>query len=177
MNPTRAHTEFWQIMVDRYHLLELRMCEKRDKLGRIYQVKRDIPFDVRELGDFVEDRLGGIEGHCRCEYCNAPLDLHTIVLDHRDPLEQGGSLALENVALCCERCNDEKGAMTKHGYMALKRFLYDPAQRFTVVDVENCLGRLRIAIKAVAGLRRVRRKALPAPVETPRVTPHVRNAS
>jgi hypothetical protein len=55
----------------------------------------------------VTDRAGG-----RCEYCRLPAhgQVATFPIDHIIPRTQGGSSALDNLALACPHCNARKWA-------------------------------------------------------------------
>ena len=48
-------------------------------------------------------------GH-RCEYCHAPEDFfpNRFTVDHIIPASRGGVTALENLALCCFACQQQK---------------------------------------------------------------------
>jgi len=51
----------------------------------------------------------------RCAYCDADLHSHGHI-DHMTPVANGGSNAIENLALACYQCNTEKHAKTAHEY-------------------------------------------------------------
>ena len=44
----------------------------------------------------------------RCPYCRHRLNIHDAHVDHRIPLDRGGSDALNSKDLICQRCNIEK---------------------------------------------------------------------
>lgn len=72
-----------------------------------------------------------------CDYCNAPLSF-AASLDHRTPLARGGRHALDNLAVCCQRCNSVKGVLTEGEFRELLTLLalWQPAAR---TDVERRL--------------------------------------
>ena len=54
-----------------------------------------------------------------CTYCEASVDGITFSLDHRQPISRGGSHDIENLAICCKRCNMAKGSMSYDEYCSL----------------------------------------------------------
>jgi 5-methylcytosine-specific restriction endonuclease McrA len=47
-----------------------------------------------------------------CTYCRAPVAFDA-QLDHRTPIARGGRHALDNLVVCCARCNQLKGQLTE----------------------------------------------------------------
>ncbi|OCL96492.1 HNH endonuclease [Aliarcobacter thereius] len=41
----------------------------------------------------------------KCEYCGIELYERTAMVDHKIPLSKGGSSDIENLAICCQKCN------------------------------------------------------------------------
>jgi 5-methylcytosine-specific restriction endonuclease McrA len=64
--------------------------------------------DVRQL----------LEAHPTCSYCRMPLSF-AAYLDHRQPLARGGQHHLDNLAVCCTRCNSVKGQLSEAEYREL----------------------------------------------------------
>jgi hypothetical protein len=60
-----------------------------------------------------------------CHYCNAPVDILSLTLDHAIPKEAGGRFAIENMRVCCVKCNQRKGEMTAEGYKAILLFRFE----------------------------------------------------
>lgn len=60
----------------------------------------------RELDRAVRSRAGGV-----CEYCLMPQAVRRLrfPIDHIIARQHGGQATLENLALCCGRCNRHKG--------------------------------------------------------------------
>ena len=56
------------------------------------------------------------KGHV-CEYCGYRCPGTT--KDHRQPISRGGSDAIENIAVACQRCNSLKGNLTEDEFRAL----------------------------------------------------------
>lgn len=83
--------------------------------------------DVRQL----------LAAHSLCEYCRVPLSF-AASLDHRLPIARGGQHGLDNLSVCCVRCNQLKGQLTEGEFrevLAL-RFQLHPVAR---MDVERRL--------------------------------------
>ena len=55
-----------------------------------------------------------------CYYCKQPLSISKITIEHKHPLSRGGKTVIENLAMCCEKCNLEKGDMTEKEYYIYK---------------------------------------------------------
>jgi len=58
-----------------------------------------------------------------CHYSKVPLESDKFEVDHRIPINQGGSITLDNVVLCTPRMNRAKGNMTEKEFLALLTFL------------------------------------------------------
>lgn len=65
------------------------------------------------------------DGGWHCHYCWIPLKrfqsseenkrgqgIGKATVDHKEALQNGGNNKLNNLVLCCERCNKEKGTMS-----------------------------------------------------------------
>lgn len=53
-----------------------------------------------------------------CYYCNIPLKIkgdstNKFSIDHKIPMSRGGTNTLDNLCVCCVRCNEVKGCMTE----------------------------------------------------------------
>lgn len=90
-----------------------------------------------------------LEANPLCAYCRMPLSF-AVSLDHRQPLARGGKHALDNLAVCCERCNRLKGMLTEAEYRELLMLLasFHPTAR---ADVER---RMLAGGRRYAGSRR-----------------------
>lgn len=60
-----------------------------------------------------------------CHYCGDILTPQIISLDHKDPLNRGGSSHPGNLDCVCKRCNRRKGELTEGEYQRLLVFLAD----------------------------------------------------
>lgn len=45
-----------------------------------------------------------------CQYCQLELHQSRVTLDHKIPVSKGGPDTLDNLTVCCRRCNSRKGA-------------------------------------------------------------------
>jgi 5-methylcytosine-specific restriction endonuclease McrA len=131
-NP-KAHSDFLNLTRQRFYAMEKRFGS--------------LPFYLEEFRDFLVNLLGSWHGSCRCEYCNRPLTLQILELDHRTPVkEQRGSLWFDNLAPCCHNCNQQKGSMSSVAFQHLRALVNDP-QKFNSVDRTDLLGRLQSQLK------------------------------
>ncbi|GAA0095717.1 HNH endonuclease [Clostridium perfringens] len=55
-----------------------------------------------------------------CCYCGKELVPEERTVDHIHPINRGGETVLENLAVCCQRCNFEKQDMTLQEYISYK---------------------------------------------------------
>lgn len=91
--------------------------EKRNKKGRIIRVGRQLPFTLTEFRAWLSEKLGNrSDGAVKCAYCPKIISALDFRVDHDEPVSRGGSLALENLILCCDVCNREKGELTSAEY-------------------------------------------------------------
>lgn len=76
-------------------------------------------------------------GNPLCEYCRLPV-CFSVSLDHRTPIARGGKHRLENLAVCCSRCNAMKGLLTQAEFSELRAALLslEPKAR---ADIERRL--------------------------------------
>lgn len=83
--------------------------------------------DVRQL----------LDAHPLCEYCRRPLGWDASI-DHGQPIARGGKHALDNLTVCCPRCNGLKGMLTGAEFAALMACL-DKLHPTARQDVERRL--------------------------------------
>jgi len=67
-----------------------------------------------DYAKIVEKKLKG-----NCEYCGVKLTRKNLSVDHKIPLSRGGNTSEENLAYCCDKCNNAKGEMDYEEYVAL----------------------------------------------------------
>lgn len=114
------HTRSYSI----YKAMQQRFREKRDRRGTLRQVGRELPFSLGEFRDWLRVWFGGdVQACIRCAYCPAAIDAMTFRVDHDRPIKRGGRLDLDNLNLCCDTCNREKGELTAGEYLELVKSL------------------------------------------------------
>jgi len=74
-----------------------------------------------------------------CPYCGVAICVTNFSLDHMEPTSRGGRHCLDNMIVCCERCNQTKGPLTAEEFEALLRFLHAS----NVFVAKNVLARMR----------------------------------
>ena len=70
-----------------------------------------------EMEIFISAGLG------YCPYCLGELDVKNMSLDHRTPIGRDGDKSLDNLIICCSRCNIRKGTLTEEEYRKLLDFI------------------------------------------------------
>ena len=80
-----------------------------------------LPYSFQEFFDWVWHRYG--VKPFPCPWCGAMIDFISMQIDHRLPLNHGGSIGLDNQEAVCEGCNTLKGSQSPDEFEALLRFL------------------------------------------------------
>lgn len=118
--------------------------EKRWKNGkRQGQIRRyaaPLEFDAEDLRMWLARKVG--LNAIPCPYCNAPIDILSLTLDHIRPRSAGGSFALDNMQCTCKDCNERKGNLSGAGFTALVGFMRSQLSPF---DMEILWKRLKAA--------------------------------
>jgi hypothetical protein len=105
------------------------------------KLKVSLPFSYAEYRGWVLDQFGGNwDSVAKCTYCTRLLNVQTFITDHREPLKFGGALSLENLALCCEDCNNAKGSMSEDGFRLLIQFT---VEYLSPQDANDMMGRMK----------------------------------
>lgn len=65
--------------------------------------------------------------HGLCIYCDSPLTIETLSIEHVIPKSRGGKHVWENVAAACEKCNYEKADSPPSGRWKPKRKPFKPS--------------------------------------------------
>lgn len=137
---TLPHRRFLEVTCTRYHDL-------KQRVRKFYRIdSMELPYTLDQYRDWVRFELNGEQGVARCVYCDAYINLETMQTEHHMPLAQGGALQFDNLRVACEPCNQQKGKMRPHAFLALKRLVNSPGI-FSAVDRDNVLGRLQVAMK------------------------------
>jgi 5-methylcytosine-specific restriction endonuclease McrA len=115
--------------------------------------RRRAQADGAALNYDADDLVFMAEHQPLCMYCRAPLSLDLVRLDHARPIARGGSYRVDNLRVCCDRCNRLKGQLDADELRALLNFLSDlhPAAR---QDLER---RLLSGAKVYTGSRKARK--------------------
>ena len=53
-----------------------------------------------------------------CHYCGAEISGKNKTIDHKIPISKGGTNAIENLCVCCRKCNSAKKDKTEAEYLA-----------------------------------------------------------
>jgi hypothetical protein len=87
-----------------------------------------------------------------CHYCKNPFALDQLRFDHKTSTARGGKHAVDNLVVCCDRCNRIKGRLIDHEYISLLLYLagLHPAAR---QDLER---RLLSGSRVYTGSRKAR---------------------
>jgi 5-methylcytosine-specific restriction endonuclease McrA len=75
-------------------------------------------------------KFSGFGPYWLCYLCNRELNRSQITIDHIQPLSRGGTNAPENMIVCCEECNSDKGNSTLGEY-------FDRTGRSPVQDIQK----------------------------------------
>jgi hypothetical protein len=120
--------------------------------GFVTRFRRPLPFTLAEFRAFVSGLLGE-SGNTLCSYCGRRLDLSTLRIEHKIPVDRGGSFGFDNLCASCGPCNSRKGRMTAEAFTELLRFL----STLSDVDRIDVLQRLEQAIKLAISNRRLKK--------------------
>ncbi len=80
--------------------------------------KGKLPYTLDDLRTIVREMLEAQE----CPYCTQPLTIENFSVDHGIPLSRGGASTIDNLIVCCRRCNEAKGNLTGGEYARLRQF-------------------------------------------------------
>jgi len=122
---------------------------RRSKTG-FHDLKRRAKKDRLDLSYSLDQFRRHVRDAGNCPYCGAMLTVDTYSLDHAIPVSREVSQrihSLENLAVCCQRCNEAKGNMSAEEFRALLRLV----SGFYLAARTNLLARLRAGAKKVAG--------------------------
>lgn len=112
---------------DRYKKV-LQKQAKRQKLPFTIDSKDILPFTLFEFRQWLAGSVG--LGIVPCMFCQTPIDIINLSVDHRTPLRRGGGPELANLQICCKRCNEIKGDFTWQEFALIVQFMNGPAIHF-----------------------------------------------
>lgn len=88
--------------------------------ARLSHKLRDGKYRARQAGNVVTDIPVSAVAHwltdLRCYYCQIRL-LTMYALEHKTPIESGGSHTLDNIVPACMDCNTRKHTMTEDEFL------------------------------------------------------------
>jgi hypothetical protein len=91
------------------------------RAGTIRKPASNILFTKQELGQWLWQQVG--LNAILCPYCNLPIDIISLTLDHILPRSVGGEFSLPNMQVTCKDDNERKGNLTHEAYLALLKFM------------------------------------------------------
>lgn len=109
------------------------------RAGVIRKQALPVLFDRRALEQWLW-KIVGLNAR-GCPYCNAPIDILSLTLDHVIPRAAGGEFALDNMQVICKDCNAMKGDLSDAAF----RQLLALARTLSPYDQAKLLGRLKAA--------------------------------
>ena len=108
-------------LIEKYHS----KCRKatKDKLyNKLLRCRSKWSKDNNSSKDDIE-RLITLSLGSNCKYCGERIDVNNMGLDHKIPVNRGGSKSLDNLHIVCKRCNTRKGILTHSEYFDLQDFM------------------------------------------------------
>lgn len=117
----------------RKHEITYRSTDKGKLTRKVHHFKER--FKAASLDEIRQRILGGIGGWC--PYCQAiKLTVENCSADHKDPIALLGTSDIQNMIICCKKCNRSKGDLSYKFFMALLRLAEKHQQK------ENLLNKL-----------------------------------
>lgn len=90
------------------------------RAGQVKTPAAIIQFTKRDLEKWLWEDIG--LSAALCPYCQGPMDILSLTLDHVVPRSLGGQFRLDNMQPICVDCNHRKGDMTHEGFTSLIDF-------------------------------------------------------
>jgi 5-methylcytosine-specific restriction endonuclease McrA len=106
--------------IEKYHSRCKKLTKKKlyNKLmGAKSRWAKQNDCNLEEMEVFIVAGLG------YCPYCLGELDVKNMSLDHKTPIDRGGDKHIDNLIICCLRCNRCKGVLTENEYRKLLQFI------------------------------------------------------
>ena len=101
---------------------------------RAKQHNSSLNYKIADLHAIVRPRIGQA-----CPYCREGLTARNFSADHRQPVSRNGKHEIDNLVICCERCNQTKGMMNDLEFIDLLNCL----DHFPPTVRRDVLARLR----------------------------------
>ena len=80
----------------------------------------------------ILDKTGG-----KCFYCEKPLQISEMTIDHFIPKLKGGSNTIDNFVPSCDKCNRLKGHLDPHIFMEVKDMEKHTLKAGTIIKVKG----------------------------------------
>jgi 5-methylcytosine-specific restriction endonuclease McrA len=121
-----TEAQFDERAKDLYKWMQGRLREKKWKSGRragtIRVHKQELPFTYPQFQVWLWREIGI---HAKaCPWCGTPIDVFSMEIDHKTPLNLGGELGFENLQCICGDCNRLKGELMPSEYRELRNWLF-----------------------------------------------------
>ncbi len=139
-----AHGTFMDLTRSRYDAMMTRLIKKK------LMVKDQPPFTCDQYRHHVLAALNNKEdGYIQCRYCHGYYGIKDVASDHANPLDEGGSVALDNIEFPCKQCNLQKGKMNPGEFLLFLDLLVKHLPRARI----DILARLAQSVQLAAGQR------------------------
>jgi hypothetical protein len=162
---------FWDRASKAFYNMRSRFQEKRNRKGRILQVGRPLPFTLTDFREWLVGQFhGDVNSVVKCRYCPRMISGMDFQVEHVDPVKQGGSLALDNLALVDEDCNRFKGNLTESAFAMLREFLRRMQDEQLFADAAEIEQRMKISGSAHSMRKRIMLMTAKAKQAKPAVT-------
>lgn len=136
IDPKQVRERAQQLYADIKKRSKPKLWKSGHKKNRVRLPEVPVPYTSDEFASWLLTTIG-----CTCflcPYCNAPLDVLSMTLDHNIPLRPGGN-EFPNLVACCADCNTLKGKVTGKGYMLFRELM----RELQPADEADILKRLR----------------------------------
>jgi 5-methylcytosine-specific restriction endonuclease McrA len=103
-------------------LINIRKSSVRKLQRRIQGCVRGLNLRGRAVRAWKFVDVGNLVVHAitqPCPYCEEPIQWNGWSLDHKKPVERGGTNAYDNVHVVCRRCNRAKGSVSDKAFKAI----------------------------------------------------------
>lgn len=107
-----------------------------------HQVERAVKLNIAKPDYEAEDLIAMAQAALgtACRYCQKKITVGNLSFDHERPLDRGGLMTKDNLAVIDDSCNNKKGALTAGEFQSILVFL----QSFDQVARGDVLARLGV---------------------------------
>jgi 5-methylcytosine-specific restriction endonuclease McrA len=124
--------------------------KKKKRIDPVTRKVRSIRSSLRKYGirDISTEEVRKMVGEVQtCAYCQEPVAVKNLSVDHKQPRSRGGADAKENIWLICVSCNYMKGALTHEEFSGLMDYLRDKPEVY-----RNLRARLKAGGSVLRGM-------------------------